>query len=205
MRDGGIITRLARHCSAHRAFRQSAHAKLTVPFDRLPRTPAGSTALVLDGYGLRDSLPARPTGDASDPLSVRQVRCRRSVPLTTMSTLRLPRREQTSLLRHPSTAVFVPWWRASSGSTWGPQSRHHTMRRTRAAAAAPRVIGGPGRDFTVLAVRRTRGRSFSLTPRLPQSAVALFERDGLVSGDIDETEQRPRVRRRLAEAVVGNE
>ncbi len=42
-------------------------------FDRLPRTPAGSTALVLDGYGLRDLSPARPTKDASYPISVRQV------------------------------------------------------------------------------------------------------------------------------------
>ena len=42
-------------------------------FDRLPRTPAGSTALAVDGYGLRDQLPARPTRDASYPVSVRQV------------------------------------------------------------------------------------------------------------------------------------
>jgi hypothetical protein len=42
-------------------------------FDRLPRTPAGSTALALDGYELRDQLPARPTEDASYPVSVRQV------------------------------------------------------------------------------------------------------------------------------------
>jgi hypothetical protein len=42
-------------------------------FDRLPRTPAGSTALALDGYGLCDQLPARPTKDASYPISVRQV------------------------------------------------------------------------------------------------------------------------------------
>ena len=42
-------------------------------FNRLPRTPAGSTALTLDGYGLRGSLPARPTRDASYPVSVRQV------------------------------------------------------------------------------------------------------------------------------------
>lgn len=42
-------------------------------FDRLPRTPAGSTALALDGYGLCDALPARPTKDASYPVSVRQV------------------------------------------------------------------------------------------------------------------------------------
>jgi hypothetical protein len=42
-------------------------------FDRLHRTPAGSTGLVLDGCGLRDPLPARPTRCASYPVSVRQV------------------------------------------------------------------------------------------------------------------------------------
>jgi hypothetical protein len=42
-------------------------------FDRFPRAPAGSTALVVDGCGLRDSSPARPTRDASYPVSVRQV------------------------------------------------------------------------------------------------------------------------------------
>ncbi len=42
-------------------------------FDSFPRTPAGSTALALDGYGLRDQSPARPTRDASYPVSVRQV------------------------------------------------------------------------------------------------------------------------------------
>jgi hypothetical protein len=41
-------------------------------FDRLPRIPAGSTALAFDGYGLRDASPARPAGDASYPVSVRQ-------------------------------------------------------------------------------------------------------------------------------------
>src|SRR6266568_1440852 len=30
-------------------------------FSRLPRTTAGSTFCVLDGYGLRDNTPARPT------------------------------------------------------------------------------------------------------------------------------------------------
>src|SRR5208337_615544 len=34
-------------------------------FISLPRTPAGSTVKVLDGYGLRDRLPARPTLTAS--------------------------------------------------------------------------------------------------------------------------------------------
>ena len=41
--------------------------------DRLHRTPAESTALAFDGTGLCDSLPARPTKDASYSVSVRQV------------------------------------------------------------------------------------------------------------------------------------
>ena len=41
--------------------------------DRLHRSPAGSTAVALDGCGLRDKWPARPTTDASYPISVRQV------------------------------------------------------------------------------------------------------------------------------------
>ena len=39
----------------------------------LPRTPAGFTVQALDGYGLRDFLPARPTCAASYPVAVRQV------------------------------------------------------------------------------------------------------------------------------------
>src|SRR3954464_493957 len=39
----------------------------------LPRTPAGFTVLALDGYGLCDFLPARPTSAASYPVSVRRV------------------------------------------------------------------------------------------------------------------------------------
>src|SRR4051812_30663762 len=39
----------------------------------LPRTPAGFTVLALDGYGLCDCLPARPTSPASYPISVRRV------------------------------------------------------------------------------------------------------------------------------------
>jgi hypothetical protein len=42
-------------------------------FDRLPRTPAGSTSQALDGCGLRGQLSARPTWAASYPVSVRQV------------------------------------------------------------------------------------------------------------------------------------
>src|SRR5260370_1270575 len=41
--------------------------------DSLHRTPAGFTVLVLDGYGLCDILPARPTEAASYPVSVRRV------------------------------------------------------------------------------------------------------------------------------------
>src|SRR5262249_8972233 len=37
------------------------------------RTPAGFTVLALDGYGLRECLPARPTSTASYPVSVRRV------------------------------------------------------------------------------------------------------------------------------------
>ena len=39
----------------------------------LPRTPAGFTAMALDGYGLCDILPARPTLSASYPVAVRRV------------------------------------------------------------------------------------------------------------------------------------
>src|SRR3954447_26692515 len=39
----------------------------------LPRTPAGFTALALDGYGLRDFLPARPADAASYPVAVRRI------------------------------------------------------------------------------------------------------------------------------------
>jgi hypothetical protein len=42
-------------------------------FDRLPRTPAGCTHQALDGCGLCGHLSARPTWDASNPVSVRQV------------------------------------------------------------------------------------------------------------------------------------
>src|SRR5262249_34858422 len=41
--------------------------------DRLRRTPAGWTPQALDGCGLCGHLSARPTGTASDPVSVRQV------------------------------------------------------------------------------------------------------------------------------------
>ena len=42
-------------------------------FDRLHRTPAGSTHQTLDGYGLRKKSIARPAWGAYYPVSVRQV------------------------------------------------------------------------------------------------------------------------------------
>jgi hypothetical protein len=53
-------------------YRNTAQASLG-KFDRLPRTPAGSTVLAFDGCGLRDQSPARPARNASYPVSVRQV------------------------------------------------------------------------------------------------------------------------------------
>src|ERR1700738_975705 len=41
--------------------------------DSLHRTPAGFTVLALDGYGICDILPARPTSAASYPVSVRRI------------------------------------------------------------------------------------------------------------------------------------
>src|SRR2546430_15422651 len=41
--------------------------------DSLHRTPAGFTTLAIDGNGLREWLPARPTTAASYPVSVRRV------------------------------------------------------------------------------------------------------------------------------------
>jgi hypothetical protein len=58
---------------------------------------------------------------------------RRLVPLTTISTLRLPQPAQTSRAFQSSTVVWPP----------------NAINRTRAAAALPSVIGGPGSDFTM--------------------------------------------------------
>src|SRR5438105_3487799 len=42
-------------------------------FDCLPHTTAGFTTSALDGYGLRDHLPARPAAYASDPVLVHRL------------------------------------------------------------------------------------------------------------------------------------
>jgi hypothetical protein len=67
-------------CAAIRSPRGSLSSELGTAtqispgkFDRLPRIPAGSTASALDGYGLRETSPARPAKDASHPISIRQV------------------------------------------------------------------------------------------------------------------------------------
>jgi hypothetical protein len=78
------------------------------------------------------------------PLAARPYR--RSVPLTTMSTSRLPHAEHTSRSRQLGTAVSAPYRRsrsAGSGSTQCWHVLHQTMRRTPALAAFPSVIGGP--------------------------------------------------------------
>ena len=62
---------------------------------------------------------------------------RRSVPVTTISTARLPQLEHTSRSRQSRTLVAAPYCRAisiGSGSTWWPHALRHTISRTRAAA-----------------------------------------------------------------------
>ena len=69
----GTQLELIRLCGApHRRGNSTTQAS-PGKLGRLPRTPAGSTSLALDGYGLRDQLLARPTRTASYPVSVRQV------------------------------------------------------------------------------------------------------------------------------------
>ena len=48
--------------------------------------------------------------------------------------------------------AILPTISAGSGSTWWPHVLHHTINRTFAFAALPSVIGGPGGDFTGLAL-----------------------------------------------------
>jgi hypothetical protein len=56
------------HPSPRRDTRQISRGKS----DSLPRTPAGFTAVILDGHGLRSVLLARPIMTASYPVSVRR-------------------------------------------------------------------------------------------------------------------------------------
>jgi hypothetical protein len=50
-------------------------------------------------------------------------------------------------IEHGRFGVVACSLSAGSGSTWWPQSRHHTIRRTPAAAELPSVAGAPGSDF----------------------------------------------------------
>jgi hypothetical protein len=75
---------------------------------------------------------------------------RHPVPVTTISTSRLPHAGQASRCRQSGTGVPAPYLcacSAGSGSIRCPQFRHQTIKPTPAAAALPSVIGGPGGDF----------------------------------------------------------
>ena len=85
--------------------------------DRLHRTPAGSTALAFDGSGLRDQLSARPTKDASYPVSVRQV----AVLFHASSRPRLA----ATPLRFPSTSLP-----SSCAEDFHPQASRHARHTT---------------------------------------------------------------------------
>src|ERR1700736_1790079 len=68
----------------------------------------------------------------------------RAAPLTTKSTSRSPQIEQRRKRAQSGTGIVDPWcatWVATSGSAWWPQLLHHTMSRTLAASAWPKVIG----------------------------------------------------------------
>ena len=52
-----------------------------------------------------------------------------------------------SPIRHGRLGAVAPCRLGRVGFAWWRQSRQHTISRTRAAAAFPRVIGGPGSDF----------------------------------------------------------
>jgi hypothetical protein len=67
-----------------------------------------------------------------------------AAPLTTKSTSRSPQIEQRRKRAQSGTGIVDPWcatWVATSGSAWWPQLLHHTMSRTLAASAWPKVIG----------------------------------------------------------------
>jgi len=84
---------------------------------------------------------------------VGQGSCRRSVPVTTMSTCRPPHPEQTSRSRHSGTVVWTPYRSAisaASGSTRWPHALHHAISLRGPPRRCLAVIGGPGGDFMSL-------------------------------------------------------
>ena len=96
--------------------------------DRLRRIPAGSTALALDGTGLREKWHARPAKDASYPVSVRQV----------AALLR------TSFRRHLAMTPLC-FTRPSPPSGWTgdfhPQAIEHAGHTTKSLARQPAEAG----------------------------------------------------------------
>ena len=79
----------------------------------------------------------------------------RSVPVRTLSASRPPHPEQTSRSRQSRTGVSARYRAAisaGSGSTWWLHTLHHTISRTRAAAASSSVICDPGGDFISFAI-----------------------------------------------------
>src|SRR3954471_14221282 len=104
-------------------------------FDRLPRTPAGSTALAFDGCGLRDQSPARPTKDASYPVSVRQV----AVLLHTS-------------FRHRLAVMPLCFAKPSPPSGWPGNFHPQAIEHVRHATERLRRKGGRGMDAERLGV-----------------------------------------------------
>src|SRR5271155_1708804 len=93
-----------------------------------------------------------------------------------MSNCWLPQSEQTSPSNQSRTVVSAPKRSAiaaRSGSTWRPQSRHDTISRTLAAAAFPRVMGGPLYLIRGAAVGEAPCRPFAVVGALAGPPVIL--------------------------------
>src|SRR3984885_9199286 len=122
----------------------------------LRRTPAGFTVQALDGYGLRDFLPARPTRAASYPVAVRQVAIsfhasfRRSLAVPPLRFTRASPPSGCTGDFHPQTAGH-----AQHTGRFAPRKRGGL--RPSLTAASPGVRAMSGRDEET-ALNRTRKR-----------------------------------------------
>ena len=144
--------------------RNTAQASLG-KFDRLPRTPAGSTVLAFDGCGLRDQSPARPARNASYPVSVRQV----AVLLH-------------ASFRHRLAVMPLRFAKPSPPSGWPgdfhPQAIEH-------ARHATKPLRGSGAHSATRPHDRKRGTSDEPTPavaELDRTSVASYNVTGLTRG-----------------------
>src|ERR1700731_3428570 len=135
--------------------------------DSLHRTPAGFTVLAIDGYGLCDILPARPTSAASYPVSVRRVATllhasfRRSlaVPPLRFASASPPSGCTGDL--HPQTVGHVRHTgRFAPAPPMPPHWRRHPLLPLRAA-----LCQEAGRDEGMAVFDRTKGWEAMLTPR----------------------------------------